>query len=449
MYHFLKLLMSLAVRVFFRRIVVEGREYLRQQGPLLVVANHPNTFMDAVLIAVHLPRPVYFLANASVFRNPVAAWLFRRLHMVPVYRQQDVRPGEKPDNSRTFDKCFAHLHRGKMLLIFPEGTSIHEKKLRPIKTGTARIALGAEAAQDFRAGVHLLCIGLNYRHPERFRSEVALQVAPPIAVADWQSLFQQDEREAVRQLTGRIEAALAGFVIQVENREQEQVLGYLDELYLPHLTEVVGLEKEHHKAAPFQLGKEMATAITWFADHEPERFEALKAQLTAYHQQLERLSLRDRWLGPSGKGLFQTMLEGTGILLGLPLFLYGVLHNYLPYLLPSKIAKGVSHEIEYRAPIMMVSGMFTFPLFYVLEIVIFGWFITPEWPWLALYGTSLPLSGVFAWWYAHAAGRWLGRLRWVRTFAQRSDLVGQLLHERERLIAALEEAREIYTQASS
>jgi glycerol-3-phosphate O-acyltransferase / dihydroxyacetone phosphate acyltransferase len=164
LYNVLKFVLQVALRVFFRRFEVHGHEQLRNaKGPLLLVSNHPNTFMDPLIAATLIPQRVAFIANGSIF-NRFTRPFFKFFHVIPVYRQKDtsdvpLSPAEL--NKMTFQRCYDYLKAKGSILIFPEGTSEIERRLRDIKTGTARIALGAEYENNFQLGITILPIGLN------------------------------------------------------------------------------------------------------------------------------------------------------------------------------------------------------------------------------------------------------------------------------------------------
>jgi 1-acyl-sn-glycerol-3-phosphate acyltransferase len=147
--------------VFFRSITIRNKELIPSQGPLLVLANYPSTFMDPIVIATILNRKVFFLAKGELFKSSFTKWLLPKFNMIPVYRKQDD-PTLMNKNDDTFKKCFEHLEKGGAILMFPEGISITERKLKPIKTGATRIVLGAEARNIFELGVQIINIGLNY-----------------------------------------------------------------------------------------------------------------------------------------------------------------------------------------------------------------------------------------------------------------------------------------------
>ena len=111
---------------------------------------------------------------------------------------------------------------GGCLYIAPEGTSVMEYHLRPLKTGTARIALRAEAKNNFQLGLTILPIGLTYSAPTDFRSEVVVNVGKLIHVGDYQALFEEDSFKAARKITKDLQQKLADLVYNTENDDEEE-----------------------------------------------------------------------------------------------------------------------------------------------------------------------------------------------------------------------------------
>ena len=129
------------------------------RGPVLVIANHPNSLMDALVILKVAGRRVRPLAKAPLFDQALIGHVLKGLHALPVYRQQDY-PGETERNEDTFRAAIEALGLGEAVLIFPEGVSHSEPRLAPLKTGAARIALRAEQAADWKLGLKVVPVGL-------------------------------------------------------------------------------------------------------------------------------------------------------------------------------------------------------------------------------------------------------------------------------------------------
>ena len=147
-------ILRFAMRVYFRRVEVIGVEHVPRRSPVIFVLNHPNALVDPAFLLSLAPRRVSFLAKAPLFRMPVLGYFVRAMDSLPVYRQQDE--GEDVSKNReTFIAARKLLARGGTIGICPEGVSHDEPRLRPIKTGAARIALAAVSTtlqkQDFVA----------------------------------------------------------------------------------------------------------------------------------------------------------------------------------------------------------------------------------------------------------------------------------------------------------
>ncbi|MBK7475084.1 MAG: 1-acyl-sn-glycerol-3-phosphate acyltransferase [Haliscomenobacter sp.] len=148
LYAWLKVVVRLFFKLYYPKTLVLGKAYFRLEGPTLVISNHPNTLIDPLNAAFRVSSPVYFLANASLFKKPVAAKILRFLYSIPIERPKDTH-GRPIDNKASFEACVAHLKKGRHLYVAPEGESQMERRLRPLRTGTARIALTAENAFGF------------------------------------------------------------------------------------------------------------------------------------------------------------------------------------------------------------------------------------------------------------------------------------------------------------
>ena len=124
---------------------MHGKAALRQRGPLLIVANHPDSFFDALVVAANCSHPVSFLARGDVFTKPWHDFLLRSLKMMPVYRQREGKE-HLHKNQNSFDASVEVLKNNGILLIFIEGTCLNKNEIQPFKKGAARILQQAVAA---------------------------------------------------------------------------------------------------------------------------------------------------------------------------------------------------------------------------------------------------------------------------------------------------------------
>jgi 1-acyl-sn-glycerol-3-phosphate acyltransferase len=158
LYTLLKIPAKLALFFYCRKIKINKKELLKSHGPLLIAANHPNSFLDAIILATLFKRPIYSLARGDVFVNKFYKKLLLSLNMLPVYRLSEGAENLE-HNYTTFSSCIDIFKKNDIVLIFSEGGCINEWHLRPLKKGTARLAMNA---WQQNIPLKVLPLGINY-----------------------------------------------------------------------------------------------------------------------------------------------------------------------------------------------------------------------------------------------------------------------------------------------
>ena len=144
-------------------IKVHNKKALQQKGPLLIVANHPDSFFDALVIAANCTYPISFLARGDVFTKPWHNFLLRALNMMPVYRQREGKE-HLHKNQNSFDASVEVLKNNGILLIFIEGICLNKNEIQPFKKGAARILQQAVAGGVRPAVVTAVITYNGFRH---------------------------------------------------------------------------------------------------------------------------------------------------------------------------------------------------------------------------------------------------------------------------------------------
>ena len=236
-------IVSIALRLFFRRIETVNASEVPYKDGLIFVMNHPNGLIDPSLVFVALPRKVSFLAKSTLFKMPVISWILRLVEALPVYRRIDAADVSK--NLKTFEASHELLRRGGAIALFPEGVSHNSPKLLPIKTGAARIALGAlSLGTDFEPiKLSIVPVGLYYTNKTTFRSEALLHFGKPFFVEPAE-IDENGElsREAVKSLTMTIEDSLREVTLNAESEAEIETANEAANLFLS-ATETVDLEE--------------------------------------------------------------------------------------------------------------------------------------------------------------------------------------------------------------
>jgi 1-acyl-sn-glycerol-3-phosphate acyltransferase len=164
LYSFVKIIARLAIKIYCRNITINKKEILQQNSPLLLAVNHPNSFLDAIIFCTLFDKPVYSLARGDAFKNIFFAKVLYSLKLLPVYRVSEGVENLE-ENYKTFEECKNIFKQNGIVLIFSEGMCVNEWHLRPLKKGTARLAISS-----WQDGIDLkvLPVGINYSSFKKF-----------------------------------------------------------------------------------------------------------------------------------------------------------------------------------------------------------------------------------------------------------------------------------------
>ena len=385
-YDSLKMLIKIIMRIFYPATVIFNKERFKFNRPTIIVSNHPNTLLDAIGTATRVKKRVFFLVNAGLFKHPIANWVLNRFFCIPVMRKKDEGV-KKVDNDASFKRAFEHLAKGGNMYIAPEGTSFLEHRLRPIKSGTARIALGAEAANEWQLGVNILPVGLTYSAGNKFRSRLVVNVGTPIVLSEFKADYAVDVFKTVKKVSGLLEESMQNLITHTVDDAEDDFIQKLETL---HLTE----EKDHKKVF-LQTQKNIQNFRAFPNNKRKEWVE----QVTQYFQKLKIHKVSDKavFLNKSKNLQGNIGLRVLVLILGFPFFVYGAINHLLPAGIPAFVNKKANIYIGYHSAIKTMVGLFTLPIFYYWQYKWVGMYF--DWPLALVYLLTLYPFGVLAWKY--------------------------------------------------
>jgi len=428
---FLVGLARLVLRIFFRQIEVVGHEKVPAEAPVIFALNHPSALIDPMFILALANRPVHFLAKEPLFRMPFIGTLVRGVGCIPVYRAQDDADPSK--NKTTFDRARAILASGGTIAIFPEGTSHDDPKLRVLKTGLARIALGA--AQAGHNEIQIVPAGLYYSDKGRFRSDALLCFGDPIPVKPSDlSAEGEPPTEAVRRLTAEVGRGLAVVTLQSERQETLDAIAWAERLYSAD-----GDIKRRGVASHFELKRSFIERYVELREHRPRDLLDIAEKILSYDRQLAALGLAasDLPSAPFTAGLVVRELAlALFWLLFTPLAIAGTLLHYPAYQLIRTVASQMAgDEVDVVATIKVFAALAFYPL---------TWFATTilVWarlgPWLAIVSiVVVTLSGWLALVLQERWSRLRGGLIALAVFVFHRPYYAKLLAERQAIRNAI------------
>lgn len=379
------------LRIFFRRIELLGLEHVPTERAVVFAVNHPNGLVDPLFLLCFAPARVSFLGKAPLFGYPIIGSIVRALDTIPVYRKQEA--GDRPLaelNQQMFARAREVLQHGGSIAIFPEGTTHDDPQLRELKTGAARIALGANVPS-----LEVIPTGIYYTAKHAFRSSVLVSFGEPIAV---QALDVDGDPpvEAVDALTTAIDAGLDSVTLQAESHAALDLIARAEEIY--------SADDDQPVVEEFDLRRRFLDGYHYLCKTDPQRLARLERSMTQLEAELRRAKLDVHELRPRVH-----VLHLIGVLLLLPFALLGAAIHWPVYLLvdllTGRFSKG---ERNMMATVKFIAALAFYPVMYVTLAVV-----------LALYRGAL--AGLAALILVPLLG-WIA----LRVFEETDDLIGDI-----------------------
>jgi 1-acyl-sn-glycerol-3-phosphate acyltransferase len=382
-YRILSWFLRVVTRVFFRRIEVVGLENIPSDGAVVFAGNHPNSLIDPLLIITTCGKKVHFAAKDTLFKSRLLRQFLRGLGAVPVSRRDD-HGGGKVDNEAAFTAMFEVLGRRGAIGIFPEGLSHDESRLAKLKTGAARLALGA-ATRAPDVPIYVVPTGLVFINPKRFRSRVLVQYGTPIRIdAGWRDRQAADPVAAAKGLTAELDAALRALTINAPDWDTVRALDTVRRLYQP-----IDISIEDR----VELARRFNTYYPRFKD-DP-RVVSLMAEVLAYQDRLDAIGVTDRELArdlSTGEVLGRIMRHVVLLLVWLPLTLPGLPLHVPTLVLASFAGAKLTPRKDVVATTKVLTGMLLVLIAYSTVVAIL--WVTIDWRFALAAAIVLPGSGM-------------------------------------------------------
>ena len=334
------------MRTFYRIERVGGP---LPDGPLLLLANHPNTLVDPALIQATAGCGIRFLAKSTLFARHPLSWLVRGSGAIPVYRKMD--PGvDTSRNVEMFAAVEAAFAAGEAVCLFPEGISHSEGRLEPLRTGAARMVLSSAAGGH---PVTVVPVGLNFEHVARFRSRVTVFFGRPFGTDDLAAAYAADPQAAARELTERIERKLRRLMVEAEPRHDLPLVMRIDHLY----TAARGVSRDPRERVIRR--RVIAAGMAQLRERDPERLADITASVGEYDASLARFGLRDHDIDrriPFAEAARFTVREGLLALVLLPVTVLSLTLFALPYQVTALVTR-FAPDLKSRAIWALCAGM--------------------------------------------------------------------------------------------
>jgi 1-acyl-sn-glycerol-3-phosphate acyltransferase len=362
LYGLLKVIMTIALRLFYRRVYVTGLENIADKGPAIIMPNHNSSLMDAALLGILIKRPLYFFARGDVFVNAFVERLLARFHMLPVHPHDGGRK-TLGDNNAAFSRAEKILLDGGIIIFFPEGVSHTDKQLKPLRKGVFRLAFNTAAKRNFEMNIPLIPAGVTYSNPFCWRSEVMVHLGAPMQLADYVESFKSNASATLLQLSKVAYLDMEQQVPNIKNAEWNALTNNAVEIVMNDFDYQTSSWRQ---ATRNRLDKEKGVYGRISLLDERSRRQ-LETSVDKYRQLLGQYGLEDASL--SKKFSFQ-FIDLLLLILSLLFFPAGYLLNAVPVFIAKRIAVTKVTRDDFFSWILVTTATVTYLLWYLLIVVI-------------------------------------------------------------------------------
>ena len=349
------------LRIFFRRIELLGMERVPPNGSVVFAVNHPNGLVDPLFLLCFAPGRLSFLAKAPLFGLPILGSIVRAFDTIPVYRKQEVGNRSLAEaNVQMFARAREVLQQGGSIAIFPEGTTHDDPKMRELKTGAARIALGSNVE-----AMTVIPIGIYYTAKHAFRSSVLVLFGEPIHVQPLEDALDRGGEppvDAVDRLTEAIDAGLDAVTLQAESHTALDLIARAENIF--------SADDDQPLVEEFDLRRRFLEGYHYLCRTDPKRLSKLEHSMARLEAELRRAKLDVHELEPSVDVGHHLML----VLLLLPFALIGAVLHWPAYVVVDLFAKRFSKgERNMMATVKFLTALTFYPVTYIVLALIAGW----------------------------------------------------------------------------
>lgn len=401
-------------RLYYRRFTIVGFEKIPPNTPVIFAPNHQNALMDALAVDFASRRSVVFMARADIFKKPFIAKVLNMLRILPIYRIRDGY-GELSRNQESFDNTIDVLKSNIPICILPEGNHEGQKRLRPIKKGIFRIAFQAEESTDFNLNLHIIPVGIDYSNYFNAGSDLMVVFGTPIKIADYAGQYHENEQRTINTLKNILEENMRSVMIHIP--EEHYLLTYqISEMYEPNVWNTFNANR--HSYNKLAIRQYLVHKITEALSQFPGKAIEISEALSTYNTNLGNIGLADGLLLQKPPKLILLLIKTLLSILLLPFQIYGMILNYLPFKIPVLLAAKINDQ-HFKSSIQFGIGIFLFPIYYLIIILVFS-MLTDEPLLKVIFGLTLPVSGLFAFYnYKYMEKLWdqirIFSLRYLKT----------------------------------
>jgi 1-acyl-sn-glycerol-3-phosphate acyltransferase len=387
--------------IYYRKVIVYGRENVNYSDHNIFAPNHQNALMDAIAVLCTLKGQPIFLGRADIFRKKSIARLLYFIKMLPVYRIRDGYENLR-HNDETFIETLKVMQHRNGLVILPEGNHEGFRKLRQLKKGICRIAFLAEEATNFTLNVKIIPVGLEFSHYWRFRQVLTVVYGKPISVSQYYDLYREDPHKAFAELRDHLSAEMKKLIVHIENTDDYEAIDELRSI-------INGKYSDNIRFPKLFRDNVLITKVNNLRESDNEEYRHICQESLTVKTLSEKLHLTYRLLSKNRHPMHWLIAASFFLLVSLPVFIIGAALNSIIIELPKIKTKKLKDRMfisSLQYGLSMLVSFILMPIYGALAFI----FIKPWWLALIVF-LAIPFSGILAWNWMLLAKRVIGGFR--------------------------------------
>lgn len=417
--------------VFYRKVIVIGKENINPDHHIIFAPNHQNALMDALAVLFTNSGHNVFLARADIFKKKILASILYFLKILPVYRMRDGYSSLK-GNDEIFTKTIDVIKNKNGLVILPEGNHEGFRRLRQLKKGICRVAFQSDEATGYKLNIKLIPVGLEYSHYIRYRQVLTVVYGNPIEVSEFHELYKINPDRALIELKNKLSDGIKKVMVHIDSEEDYEALDELRSI-------INGKYSDDIKNPKIFRDRSLIEKLNHLRTSDNQIYRNICSLSLSIKEKAKKLKTDYRLLEKKKHPFLLLMAGMAFIILTFPVFVFGNIFNAIFLGLPvwqTRSIKDPQFVSSVRYTLSLILAILLLPLFLVLSFIFFSaWWIG------LLFFLSLPLTGLFAWNYYLLYKRIVGGFR-VKKYKSLKDKEFELLQSEYRnvnnLVAGLQ-----------
>jgi 1-acyl-sn-glycerol-3-phosphate acyltransferase len=387
--------------IFYRKVIVYGKDNLDFSVPTILAPNHQNALMDAMAIICTLDRQLVFLARADIFRKKFVARILYRLKILPVYRIRDGYENLK-QNDDTFHDTIRVMDHRNGLVVLPEGSHDVHRRLRQLKKGICRIAFQTAEASEYKKEINIVPVGLEYSHYWLFRQVLTVVYGHPIHVSEYYQSYRDNPNRAIVELRDRLSSELKKVMVHIEDDQDYEAVNELRSIINEKYSDRIRYPKLFRD-------NRLVSKINGLRITDQSAYRELCDDSLTVRDLAKQLKLTYRHLRKKKHPLGWLLASSLFLLVTLPVFLAGAILNIIIF----EVSE--SQSLKSKDPAFISTARFGFflglglvfaPLFLALALIL----IKPWWVGIIVF-LLVPVLGILAWNWSLLFRRTIGGFR--------------------------------------